>query len=242
MMNNIKNIIKKMVSIEILKFPRNLVGHVISNIISIRNGVAIYYNDPERSKVITLIKKIKSENEMLLTNNEAYQIYMVVKRTEKIKGDIAEVGVYKGGSAKLICEAKGNKNLHLFDTFEGLPDLCPMDDSKQFHLGEYSASIESVKYYLREYPHVSIYKGIFPKTAKSIKNKKFSFVHLDLDLYEATLNSIKYFYPIMNKGGIIISHDYTIAPGVKKAFDDFFKDKLEPIIEMSGTQCLVIKL
>ena len=35
---------------------------------------------------------------------------------------MAEVGVYQGVSAKLICEAKGDKELHLFDTFEGLPD------------------------------------------------------------------------------------------------------------------------
>jgi len=45
----------------------------------------------------------------------------------------------------------------------------------------------------------------------------------------------------MNKGGVIISHDYFGSPVVKKAFDDFFKDKPEPIIEMSGTQCLIVK-
>jgi len=35
--------------------------------------------------------------------NEAYQIFMAVKNTRKIKGDIAEVGVYRGGSARIIC-------------------------------------------------------------------------------------------------------------------------------------------
>ncbi len=49
------------------------------------------------------------------------------ERTEKIKGELAEVGVYKGGSAKLICEAKGNSILHLFDTFEGLPNVGEND-------------------------------------------------------------------------------------------------------------------
>ena len=42
---------------------------------------------------------------------------MAVKATRKLSGDIAEVGVYRGGSAMIICEAKGNKKLHLFDTF-----------------------------------------------------------------------------------------------------------------------------
>jgi len=66
-------------------------------------------------------------------------------------------------------------------------------------------------------------------------------VHIDVDLFEATLASLVFFYPKMNKAGIIISHDYD-EPGVRKAFDDFFADKPEPVIEMSGCQCLVVKV
>ena len=29
---------------------------------------------------------------------------------------------------------------------------------------------------------------------------------------------------------------------VKKAFDEFFKDKTEPLLEMAGSQCLLVKL
>ena len=43
----------------------------------------------------------------------------------------------------------------------------------------------------------------------------------------------------MNHGGVLLSHDYINHEGVKKAFDEFFEKKQEPIIEMSGTQCLV---
>jgi len=94
---------------------------------------------------------------------------------------------------------------------------------------------------LNKYEHINFYKGLFPSTANPIKNKNFSFVHLDLDLYEGTLDSIKFFYPRMSKGGIILTHDYKSAQGVKKAFDGFFKDKPEPLIEMSGSQCLIVK-
>ncbi len=174
--------------------------------------------------------------------NEAYQVYMAVKRTGKIKGDIAEVGVYRGGSAKIISEAKGSKALHLFDTFEGLPELSKMDEQDYFHKGEFYASIDEVKDYLKKYRKVNFYKGYFPTTAKPVKNKKFSFVNLDVDIYESTLSSLKFFYPRMNKGGIIITHDYINAIGVRKAFDDFFKDKVEPIIELSGSQCLIVKI
>ena len=46
----------------------------------------------------------------------------------------------------------------------------------------------------------------------------------------------------MNKGGVIMSHDYMEFTGVRKAFDEFFEDKEEVIIELSGTQCLILKL
>ena len=236
----IKNITKCLV------FPRRIISkfisYIISNIVSHRKGVIIYFHDPERLEVINLIRKIKNETEMLLADNEAYQVFMLIKKTEKINGDIAEVGVYKGGSAKLICEAKGNKALHLFDTFEGLPNLSNVDNPKQFHKGEFSVIFEDTKESLKEYSNVYFYKGLFPFTADPIKDKRFSFVHLDVDLYESTLNCLEFFYQRMNKGGIIISHNYIDTPGVKKSFDDFFENKPEPIIEMSGSQCLIVKL
>ena len=74
-------------------------------------------------------------------------------------------------------------------------------------------------------------------------NKKFSFVHLDVDLYKSTLDCLKYFYPRVSRGGVIISHDYPNSDGVNKAFDEFFQDKPEIIIEPFATgQCLIVKV
>lgn len=39
-----------------------------------------------------------------------------------------------------------------------------------------------------------------------------------------------------------MSHDYIWAIGVRKAVDEFYKNKQEPIIEMSGSQCLIVKV
>lgn len=237
-----KKIIKWLTTARALQSGRMFFGKIVRGVIASKNGVIIFYNDPARAKVLALIRQIKNENETLLCDNEAYQIFMAVKSTRKIKGDIAEVGVYKGGSAKIICEAKGDKTLHLFDTFAGLPNLSDVDNPRQFHKGKYAASFEGVTDYLKNYPNVFLYKGIFPATAEPIKNNFFSFVNLDVDIYESTLNSLEFFYPRMNKGGVIISHDYINAPGVRKAFDDFFADKIEPVLELSGSQCLVVKL
>jgi len=224
---------------KILSFPRMLIGLSIQNLISMKNGVIVFYDNEH---INNLIKQIKIEVHFLLGDSEAHQIYMAVKNTGKIVGDIAEVGCYSGGSSKLICEAKGNKSFYVFDTFEGLPKLTKNDTSKDFEEGSFFADFDRVKWYLSNYSNVHIYKGLFPSTSKPIEDKRFSFVHLDVDLYESTLDCLKFFYPRMNKGGVLISHDYAQLSGVRKAFDEFFKDKQEPIIEMSGTQCLIVKL
>ena len=203
-----------------------------------RNIAVLLYNDPGRSEVFGLIDRVKHERDMLLGDTEAYQIHMAVKRTAKLPGDIAEVGVYQGGSAMLICKAKGEKHLHLFDTFEGIPSVQKID---KFREGQFASQLEDTQSYLKDETNVHFYKGIFPDTAQPIEGKTFSFVHLDVDTYESTKGCIEFFFPRMNRGGVIISHDYIPARGVRKAFDDFFTDRPEPIIEMSGTQCLIVK-
>lgn len=231
----LKRVIKRLAATRI-------VNRFIENAIASRHGAVLYYTNPARTGVFDLIQQVKSETEMLMNDVEAYQIYTAVKQTQKIGGDIAEVGVYKGASAKLICEAKGEKALHLFDSFEGLPELRPEDNANHCRKGQYTGSFEGVKNYLKKYPNVFFYKGIFPSTADPVKDKNFSFVNLDADLYKSTLDSLEFFYPRMNRGGMIISHDYISPFGVRKAFEEFFKDKPEPVIELLNSQCLVVKM
>ncbi len=223
--------------------PSQKIFVVINRAILSKSAIIVDYSDKDRSDVVKLIIKVKNEVKMHMEINEAYQLFMAVKRTQKVNGDIAEVGVFQGGSSKLICEAKKGRPLHLFDTFEGLPELSKEDEQGYFSKGEFDeVKLEEVKSYLKKYSNVYFYKGFFPSTAKPIKDKKFSFVNLDVDIYESTLSCLKFFYPRMSKGGIIISHDYINAIGVRKAFERFFRDKKEPIIELSGSQCLIVKV
>lgn len=236
----IGKILNRLISITSLSRRRKFLGKVFGRLISRFRMVVLFYNDPDRSKVFDLINSIKQETVMLLGNSEAYQIYMAAQRTHKVAGDIAEVGVYKGGSAKLICEAKGERPLHLFDTFEGIPEVADIDHG--LYKGKHAAVFEAVKDYLKGYEAVNFYKGLFPGTAEPLKDSTFSFVHLDVDTYSSTADCLDFFYPRMNRGGVILSHDYTTRAGVRKAFDEFFGDKPEPIIEMSGSQCLIVKV
>jgi O-methyltransferase len=243
--NILKELFKKFLrwfaSSKTVSRPWKLVSTPIIWAIESQGCVFVSYADPERRHIIDLIREIKRQTPMLLFDNEAYQIFTAVKSTERIEGDLAEVGVYSGGSARLIRAANRSKALHLFDTFEGLPEVEAID-SPQFNKGQFAASFEDVKNCLKEYNNVHFYKGLFPTTATPVEDKKFSFVHFDVDTYESTRSCLDFFYSRMNKGGIILSHDYISAPGVRRAFDECFSNKAEPIIEMSGTQCLIVKL
>lgn len=197
------------------------------------------FKDKEKIK---FIKNLRKENEVPLFNAEALQIINCVEAVKKIDGELAEVGVYRGASAKLIAEYKGKKSLYLFDTFdEGLPQPGMYDNKTDLTESTQTASLSDVKSFLGKYPNVYFCKGLFPKTAGLVEDKKFAFVHLDVNLYQSTKDCLSFFYPRLVRGGMVLSHDYSLLPGVRKAFDEFFTDKPEMVIELSTTQCLATK-
>ena len=75
-----------------------------------------------------------------------------------------------------------------------------------------------------------------------MKDKWFSFVNLDVDTYESTKKCLEFFYPRMSAGGVIVSHDYLRRQGSRKAVDEYFADKPEPVVETAASQCIVVKV
>lgn len=200
-----------------------------------------FYKD---KKIVDLIRLVKKEINFAFYPFEAYNLYSIVKSLSNLDGEIAEVGVYQGGSSKIICETKGDKKLHLFDTFEGLPDVTEKDNCfgiqtwKNNLCGD--TSLEMVQIYLSKYKNVYFYQGEFPSTSTPVNNSKFSFVHLDVDLYKSTKDCLEFFYPRLVPGGIILTHDYH-SEGVSSAFTEFFSDKNVSVIELTSPQCMVVK-
>ena len=194
----------------------------------------------------SLARKIVCEGEGVQVLEERYNLWALVRAVANRPGALAEVGVYRGGSAKFICAAKGAASLHLFDTFSGMPPVNPATDGA-FREGEFNrTSVEQVRAYLAEFVNVHLHPGIFPASAAHLAGAdlRFKFVHLDVDLYESTRSALAWFYPRMERGGIIVTHDYgdRTVPGVKPAFDEFFCDKPEVVVPLWFTQVLVVKL
>ena len=219
------------------KICNTWIGRLINRpIIAFELMVMNYYHD---KKTMSFLKKIIREDKpFLLKPSELFLIYSFAKNQTYIDGDYAEVGVFKGTSAKIICEAKENKHLHLFDTFEGLPEISKIDS--KFKTKMFGSNYQKVKEKLSKYQNVFIYKGLFPETGRSIQDRKFAFVHLDVDIYQSTKDCLDFFYDKMSKNGILISHDYN-AQGVKKAFEEFLNNKPEKVIQLPMSQCMIIK-
>jgi O-methyltransferase len=175
---------------------------------------------------------------------ERYNLWMLARQVRALEGAYAEAGVYDGGSARILCEAKGGEHLHLFDTFAGMPETDANTDP-HFAAGQFAdTNRQKVADYLAEFPNVHIHQGFFPASATDVPpDRRFKFVHLDLDIYRSTLDGLRFFYPRLVRKGIIISHDYgnVTAPGVKQAFDEFLAEADEPLVQLWDTQCVLIK-
>jgi hypothetical protein len=64
-------------------------------------------------------------------------------------------------------------------------------------------------------------KGWFPDTAADVTDT-FVLVSLDFDLYSPIKAGLEWFYPQMNKGGVIVIHDYFHSNyDCSKAVDEF---------------------
>lgn len=192
----------------------------------------------DRSTVAS-IRRCRRGTESLLTGNEAFLLHSLAAAQSSFGCAMAELGVYRGSSARIICEAKGNCALHLFDTFSGLPNPCE-GEQRMFKQGQYSASLSSVRSVLSAYARVHFHPGVFPQSAGGLDALRFSLVHLDADLYASTTAGLEFFYPRMIPGGIIITHDFSILPGVGHAFSEFFLQKGRAIIELPTTQAMVV--
>jgi O-methyltransferase len=176
------------------------------------------------------------------TPDEQDLLRELLREIKDIPGDIAEVGVFQGGSAAIIREEIQDKKLYLFDTFEGFADELHESDPNNYRIGDCSADETIVRELMKNEKDVWISKGKFPETAGIIKDNKFSFVHIDVDIYQATKNSLEFFYPRMNKGGIIVVHDFPVHPGVLKAVQEFGSYPNYIMGHKKGVRQLVIKI
>jgi len=169
----------------------------------------------------------------------------LMRLTESVPGDTAECGTFKGCSSWLIIkmnEASSHERMHhIFDSFEGLSDPKE-EDGVYWTQGTLSIGEDIVRHHLGEGPY-KLYKGWIPERFTEIEDRMFSFVHVDVDLYEPTKDSLEFFYDRINPGGIFLCDDYGFrtCPGATKSIDEFLSDKPEKMMALSNGGGFFIK-
>lgn len=189
--------------------------------------------------------KLVESQESVSGVRERYNLWMLARAAARFEGGIAEIGVFRGGTAMILAAAKDEATpLHLFDTFGGMPSTDASHDGI-FTPGMFAeTTLPEVQKRLSPWKNVHFHPGFFPDSAHDLDpNAMFKLTNIDVDIRSSTLACLEYFYPRTVRGGFIVLHDYNDAgvPGTKTAVTEFMEGKPETVIELWDTQALIVK-
>lgn len=181
-----------------------------------------------------------------------FMVVQMARAVADLRGSSAECGVSRGIGSSLICKVLGDTyrddELHIgFDSFEGVAEPTEADrmaNGRHFWFrGKLNRCRETAYQLLRDFDRCQLVKGWIPETFGPFAERTFRFVHIDVDLHDATRDSLAFFYPRMTRGGIFLfdDHGFVNCPGARKAALDFFSDKPERLIELATGQAFVIR-
>lgn len=226
-----------------------------------RKGYYLFGSNSVSSKGYRFEHQILNKNESWFENFEERWLYSVdsvryatleLLRREiyenALEGAVAEVGVYKGVFSSVINYYFPDKQLYLFDTFEGFDSRDVQVDNQMGYSPASTddfndSNIELVMSRMFHQDKIVLKKGWFPESASGCENEKFCFVSLDTDLYQPIYSGLCWFYPRLVNGGYIMVNDYNIDnyQGTKKAVHEFTRENgisYTPICDLGGSVLL----
>lgn len=181
-----------------------------------------------------------------------FNLFNLACSMRRVPGDIAECGVFRGaGSYLMLAAHQGlDKQLFGFDSFEGLSEPSGIDCVKSGYtfqwkkhdmsVGEAIAARNLVGFGSR----VTLLKGWIPERFSEVAGRRFSLVHIDVDLYEPTRDAARFFYPLLSEGGMIVCDDYGFesCPGARRAMDEVATEFDRCVVHLTTGQGLIFKL
>ncbi len=139
-------------------------------------------------------------------------------------------------------ETVQGKQLHLFDSFCGMPPTTVGVD--RLKTGDLSTTSESgVAALLERFDFAHIHAGFIPETFMGLQVERICWAHVDVDIYQSVRDCISYIYPRLAAGGFLLFDDYGFpsCPGARRAVDEAFLDLPEVPICLPTGQCLIVK-
>jgi len=166
----------------------------------------------------------------------------------EVPGAVVECGVWKGGSMMaaaltLIRLGATDRDLYLFDTFQGMPPPTEEDvfsaydgyspmrhwrrrrregGANAWHYvpaGEVRAAVLSTDYPAER---VHLVEGRVEETLPAFAPDEIAVLRLDTDWYESTKHELVHLYPRLSTGGVLILDDYGHYEGARRAVDEYF--------------------
>jgi predicted O-methyltransferase YrrM len=190
-------------------------------------GIAPEIEDPE---FLALANEVVAAKRTMLRQDRLWILWQAARNTARIDGDVAEIGTYRGGSAAFIAGALARagakeKAFHVIDTFAGHPPGKLSEHDADAHKRDdkfKNTSAADVQEYLRDHPGVVVHEGEFAAVAPELPDAAYSFVHVDVDIYEPAAECLRYFAPRLARGGVIVLDDYgaPTCPGIRRAADE----------------------
>ncbi len=148
-------------------------------------------------------------------------LFDILDQTANLDGDVAECGVWRGRTliamGIYLRQSRSQKTIWGFDSFEGFHDGL----AHTFRDG--SMEVVNEKTAIFRLTNVRVVRGYFPESFRAAAQLKFSFVHVDCDLYESYRDCLEFFFPRMVRNGVILFDEYGDPewPGANRAVDEF---------------------
>jgi O-methyltransferase len=175
-----------------------------------------------------------------------------------VPGDFVECGVWRGGSVlAMICTLQDlgvtDRDIHLFDTFEGMTaptehDSSPYNPSAPqllreveegdpswawlFHLDMPAQEVVRETVLSTGYPEERLHlvKGPVEETLPAHAPDRLALMRLDTDWYESTRHELVHLYPRLSEGGVLVVDDYGHWEGSRRAVDEYFAAEAPPVL------------
>lgn len=185
------------------------------------------------------------------THDRKFVLYSLARSLATLPGDTAECGVLAGASSHLMCTAMARTGRvhHVFDSFAGLSepgaeDVPSSEHTFRWQKHDLAQPLTRVRQNLARFPGIQYHPGWIPERFVDVAGSRFAFVHVDVDLYQPTRDSLEFFYPRLVPGGVLLCDDYgsSACPGARRAFDELVVNKPEgSVVHLPTGQGLIIK-
>jgi hypothetical protein len=138
----------------------------------------------------------------------------------------------------LLKDGDSSRRIHLFDTYEGMPDPTEkdvfLDGVTTIPKGALAASLEEVRenMFRTNYPkdNLVFVKGMVEETLPAHAPEKLALLRLDTDFHDSIHHAMVHLYPRLVPGGVLVLDDYGSMKGARDAVLNYFKETGAPVL------------